>query len=119
MHRLKVVGEVRKTINLIDYYAFRVTLNNNDTSAKGLLVREIKRFFQLTEDGYVYLGDPQPILKSTYSIIETIQQWLTVPNITTQGILSTNYSSLDDGLQYISDRISILDYSTFYPQFKE
>jgi hypothetical protein len=119
MHRLKVIGEVRKALNLIDYYAYRVTLNNNDLRAKGLLVGEINRFFQLTEDGYVYLGDPQPILKDTYSIIETIQQCLTVPNITTQGILSLNYSFLDDGLQHISDEISDLDSSTFFPQFKE
>lgn len=69
MYRVKVIGEVRKTLNLIDYYAYRVTINNNDTSAKGLLVGEINRFFQLTQDGYVYLSDPQPILKDTYSII--------------------------------------------------
>jgi hypothetical protein len=117
MHRLKVIGEVRKTLNLIDYYAYRVTLNNNDTRAKGLLVAEIGCFFKLTEDGFVYLGDPQPILKDTYSIVETIQQWLTVSNITSKGILSANYSALDDGLQDVSDAISGLDSSTYYPQF--
>lgn len=115
MHRLKVIGEVRKTLNLINYYAYRITLDNNDTIAKRLLVAEIGSFFKLTEDGFVYLGDPQPILKDTYSIIETIQQWLTVPNITSNGILYANYSALDEGLRDVSDAISELDSTIYYP----
>lgn len=37
MFRLKVIGEVKKTLNLIDYYSYRVTQVNNDVHTKALL----------------------------------------------------------------------------------
>jgi hypothetical protein len=45
IYRLKVIGEVKKTLNLIDYYAYRVTQANNDAHTKSLLVAEIASFF--------------------------------------------------------------------------
>jgi hypothetical protein len=119
INRLSIIGETKKTLNLIDYYSLRIIQNNSDAETKKLLMGEIQSFYELTQEGYIYLGDPSPILKNTYSFVQTIQQWLTVPNITSQGILIANYTYLDDGLQQTIRDINSLDFTTYYPQYEE
>lgn len=117
VYRLKVTGEIKKTLTYINYYAYRICSNYNDNPTKSMLISEIGVFFKLTQAGYAYLGDPQPVLKNTYSLIQTIQQYLTLSNVTSQQIMLANYSNLDASLQSAVNTINMLDTTTFYPQF--
>jgi hypothetical protein len=45
MRRLKIVGEIKKTVSFIDYYGYRVTIDNSDAHVKALLTAEIASFF--------------------------------------------------------------------------
>ena len=49
IHKLKIMGEIKKTVNFIDYYAYRVTLESSNARVKSLLSVEIGLFFRLTQ----------------------------------------------------------------------
>lgn len=96
---LQQIGEVRKIINFISYFSWRIIENPSNSSVRVLLNKYIAAFYEFSGMTYPYLGDPQPVLKNVYTYVETIQQWLAKPNISSTNILLANYASIYHGLK--------------------
>lgn len=50
----------------------------------------------------------EPILIKAYSIVQTLQSWLTVPGVSSEGILMADYSKIDSGLKVSNEKIAEL-----------
>jgi hypothetical protein len=114
---LQKIGKIRKIINFINYFSYRTLENPNNSSARLLLNKYISDFYDYSGETYSYLGDPQPVFKEIYTYVETIQQWLAMPNISSANILLANYSSIYQGLKSGSDSIDYLNINLFQPEY--
>jgi len=53
-----------------------------------------------------------------YSVVETLQQWLAVSNVSNTNVILANYSQIDNGLAKACSDISSLDQFTYYPIYQ-
>jgi hypothetical protein len=81
-----------------------------------MLSSEINKFYTNTQISYEYLGDPYPILKNIYGLVEIISQALVIksPNIT---FTMSNFSAMNQNLQRATRDIVNLDSTIFHKEY--
>ncbi len=113
------VGRLRVTLNQINYFAYRIINSPQDEEIRSILKRFIISFYQESGKVYHQVGDPQPVLKNVYTYVESVQQWLSVPNISSNNILLGNFSAINDGLLEGSKLILTLMDNIFRVRFQD
>lgn len=68
--RISELGKVRNNIAFINYYTYELMLKPNDKAYRRLIQSEISEFYANTDACYDLIGDPSPILKKSYNVVE-------------------------------------------------